>query len=163
MVRDTMTVYFSRKEKFSSAHRLNSKNLTEEENLAVYGKCNHKNGHGHNYEIKVTIKGTIDPITGMCINLTDLKEAIQTQVLDLVDHKNLDLDVKFFKETPRYNFCLKKDACNVKLTSLLLYHISTAENICIFAWNQLLPVFGDSLYRIKVSETDKNSAEYRGE
>ncbi|PVU89849.1 hypothetical protein BB559_004898 [Furculomyces boomerangus] len=95
-------VYLTRAETFSSAHRLHSNNLTDEENKAIYDKCNNKFGHGHNYTIKVTVKGQIDPITGMVCNMTSLKTALKEKVLDLVDHKNLDLEVPFFKDKPRF-------------------------------------------------------------
>ncbi|OMJ15370.1 putative 6-pyruvoyl tetrahydrobiopterin synthase [Smittium culicis] len=101
MTNGTRIATFSRKESFSSAHRLNSIHFNAEQNKNIYGKCNHVNSHGHNYELKVTIMGEIDPCTGMCFDLAVLKKEIKSRVLDLVDHKNLDLDVEFFKSTPR--------------------------------------------------------------
>lgn len=91
--------FISRKESFSAAHRLNSKLFSEEENKGLYGKCNHINGHGHNYEVEVVIKGPIDPHSGMIINISDLKSQMK-KCLNTLDHKNLDLDIPFFQNNP---------------------------------------------------------------
>ena len=133
-------VYITRKESFSASHRLHSTKLSDEQNRQVYGKCNNKNGHGHNYTVKVTVCGPVDPITGMVMNLTDLKKHMSS-VLELLDHRNLDLDVPFFA-----------DNC------------STAENVAIYIWNSLSKLLPEGLlYEVKINETGKNSARYRGE
>uniref|UniRef100_A0A1I7WP60 6-pyruvoyl tetrahydrobiopterin synthase n=1 Tax=Heterorhabditis bacteriophora TaxID=37862 RepID=A0A1I7WP60_HETBA len=94
---------------FSAAHRLHSKQLSDEENANLYGKCNNANGHGHNY---VKLRGSVDAITGMVYDLGDLKKEME-EVLDTVDHKNLDKDVVWFKvtveETPKNIFTYKGD------------------------------------------------------
>ncbi|KAF0506086.1 6-pyruvoyl tetrahydrobiopterin synthase [Gigaspora margarita] len=95
--------YLRRKETFSAAHRLHSPHLTEEENKELYGKCNNPNGHGHNYTVEITIRGEVDPHTGMVMNLTDLKKCMGVAILDELDHKNLDLDVPYFTNCPRYD------------------------------------------------------------
>ncbi|CAO3648808.1 unnamed protein product [Cunninghamella blakesleeana] len=84
-----VTSYITRTANFSAAHRLHSPQLTDKENLSIYGKCNHPNFHGHNYKLEITIKGKIDPITGMVMNMVDLKECIKVAVMDPLDHKNL--------------------------------------------------------------------------
>ncbi|CAF1110863.1 unnamed protein product, partial [Brachionus calyciflorus] len=104
-------VYLTRVESFSAAHTLNNKNLSVEENKKIFSKCN--NCHGHNYKVEITVMGTVDPITGMVINITILKKFIQ-EILDQLDHKNLDEDVEYFKNV-----------------------VSTTENLCIFIWNSL--------------------------
>eukprot|EP00037_Helgoeca_nana_P012046 m.108619 g.108619 ORF g.108619 m.108619 type:complete len:139 (+) comp21225_c1_seq1:354-770(+) len=134
--------YASRTESFSSAHRLNAPTLSVEENTALYGKCNGTNFHGHNYKITVTVRGPVDPVTGMVINLVDLKRIMRVTVVDACDHKNIDLDVPYFKEVP-----------------------STSENIAVYAWLEIeklieAPV---TLYEVRIDETEKNSATYRGE
>ena len=134
-------VYLTRIEQFSACHRLHSIHLSDEQNEAVYGKCNHKNGHGHNYKLEITLFGEVDEQTGMVMNLVDLKQIIHKHVLDQVDHKNLDLDVAYFHT-----------------------RVSTAENISIFIWNVLTEHLPRGLlYQVKVHETDKNIAVYRGE
>ncbi|CAO3648873.1 unnamed protein product [Mucor fragilis] len=89
--------YITRSETFSAAHRLHSPQLSNEDNQLLYGKCNHPHFHGHNYKVEITLKGEVDPVTGMVMNLVDLKECIKLAVMDPLDHRNLDLDVEFFK------------------------------------------------------------------
>lgn len=89
-------VELTRIEIFSACHRLNSQELSEKLNEETFGKCNNPNGHGHNYRWEVTLRGTVDTVTGMVYNLTHLKKEMAA-VLELVDHKNLDLDVDYFR------------------------------------------------------------------
>ncbi|XP_051494465.1 6-pyruvoyl tetrahydrobiopterin synthase isoform X2 [Apus apus] len=131
----------SRSVTFSACHRLHSKSLSEEENRKVFGKCNNPNGHGHNYKVIVTVCGEIDPVSGMVMNLTDLKEYMQEAIMEPLDHKNLDKDVPYFAEV-----------------------VSTTENVAVFIWEnlkKLLPV--GTLYKVKVYETDQNVVVYKGE
>ena len=126
---------------FSTSHRLHSPSLSDEENLEVFGKCNKLNGHGHNYKVVVTVHGEIDPVTGMVMNLTDLKEYMEEAIMKSLDHMNLDLDVPFFTDV-----------------------VSTTENVAVYIWEnlqKLLPV--GALYKVKVYETDNNIVVYKGE
>jgi len=136
-------VYLTRRETFSACHRLHSKALTDEANREVFGKCNNPNGHGHNYTVEVTVKGLIDPSTGMVMNITDLKKVIESEVMVPLDHKNLDLDVPWFAD-----------------------RVSTAENIAVFIWRSIsaggLPKQAH-LHQIKLWETEKNIVVYKGE
>ncbi|GJJ79021.1 6-pyruvoyltetrahydropterin/6-carboxytetrahydropterin synthase [Entomortierella parvispora] len=138
------TAYVTRIEHFSAAHRLNSVHLSAAENIALFGKCNHTSGHGHNYKVEVTIKGQINPQSGMVINITDLKKTLHAAVMDPCDHRNLDIDVPYFKSTP-----------------------STTENLAVFLWENinlhLPPSDTYELYEVKIHETDKNVVVYRGE
>ncbi|KAI8582689.1 hypothetical protein K450DRAFT_226428 [Umbelopsis ramanniana AG] len=140
--------YITRCESFSAAHRLHSPLMNAEDNLAIYGKCNHPNSHGHNYKVEVTMKGKVDPVTGMVINIKDLKECLQV-VMENLDHRNLDKDVEYFFNKP-----------------------STTENLAIYIWNEFqkiymvhanAPVRTARLYRVKIYETDSNHVEYMGE
>lgn len=133
-------VLLSRIECFSAAHRLYNPSLTEAENLALFGKCSWPNGHGHNYKVEVRVKGRVDERSGMVMNLADLKPLIQA-VLDQVDHRCLDKDVPYFSYKP-----------------------STAENIAVFFWEELVGKLppGVALSKVKVWETDKNVAAYKG-
>eukprot|EP01111_Echinosteliopsis_oligospora_P019060 TRINITY_DN9025_c0_g1_i2.p1 TRINITY_DN9025_c0_g1~~TRINITY_DN9025_c0_g1_i2.p1 ORF type:complete len:140 (+),score=28.91 TRINITY_DN9025_c0_g1_i2:181-600(+) len=136
-------VIIKRKEHFSACHRLHSHHLSDEENKIVFGKCNNLNGHGHNYNIEVSVFGEVDLKTGMVMNLVDLKDAIKDAVLVPLDHKNLDLDVPYFKNI-----------------------VSTTENVAIFIWNALKqhPKIPSSLlYEVIIHETDNNTVIYRGE
>ena len=132
-------IYLKRRERFSASHRLHAKQLTDEENKKVYGICNNKNGHGHNYVINITLKGKADPVTGMIINLKELKHIINNEVIDKFDHKHLDLDCEEFKNIP-----------------------STIENIAIVIWNILEKKLNGLLYKIEAIETENNSATYYG-
>ncbi|GAA5799438.1 hypothetical protein EDC94DRAFT_600152 [Helicostylum pulchrum] len=141
--------YITRTETFSAAHRLHSTQLTDEENKILYGKCNHPHFHGHNYKVEITLKGEVNPLTGMVMNLVDLKECIRLAVMEPLDHRNLDLDVEYFQKKP-----------------------STTENLAVFIWwnFQLHFLQNDSwrsnsarLYKVKVHETERNIVEYMGE
>lgn len=141
-------VYLTRRETFSASHRLNSMYLSDNDNIQIFDKCNNPNGHGHNYILEVTVVGYTDETTGMAMNITDLKKLIQIYVLDLVDHKHLDLDVEYFRTN------------NI---------VSTTENLTVFIWRQLASKISQQyndnvhLYEIKLHETEKNIVTYRGE
>ncbi|XP_050979554.1 6-pyruvoyl tetrahydrobiopterin synthase [Labeo rohita] len=133
--------FITRVQSFSACHRLHSKALSDEENKRIFGKCNNPNGHGHNYTVEVTVRGKIDRKTGMVMNLTDLKEYIEEAIMKPLDHKNLDLDVPYFADV-----------------------VSTTENLAVFIWDSMVKLLPpDSLYEIKIYETDKNIVVYRGE
>ncbi|CAH1099542.1 unnamed protein product [Psylliodes chrysocephalus] len=134
--------YMTRRIQFSACHRLHSIHLSDVENKQIFGKCNNLNGHGHNYIVKVTLFGEIDPTTGMIINMTDLKKYMQEAIMNPMDHKNLDLDVLYFSDKP-----------------------STTENLTVFIWNQMKKVMDKSelLYEVEVHETENNIVKYRGE
>ncbi|CAF96233.1 unnamed protein product [Tetraodon nigroviridis] len=133
--------YITRVQSFSACHRLHSIHLSDEENKKVYGKCNNPNGHGHNYKAEITVRGKIDHVTGMVMNLTDLKRCIEEVIMDPLDHKNLDKDVPYFATVA-----------------------STTENLAVYIWDNMAKVLPPSvLYEIKIHETDKNIVMYRGE
>jgi len=134
-------IYVTRREVFSASHRIYNPNLSDEENFKIYGKCSNPNGHGHNYTIEVTVVGEINENTGYLIDLSQLKKIIRENVINKLDHKNLNLDVEFLKNK-----------------------IPTAENILIGIWNQLVDkIPAGKLYSIKLYETENNYVEYRGE
>ncbi|NXK87170.1 PTPS synthase, partial [Formicarius rufipectus] len=136
----------SRSVTFSASHRLHSKSLSDEENLKLFGKCNNPNGHGHNYKgeellMPLVLSLQIDPLSGMVMNLAELKEHMQEAIMEPLDHKNLDKDVPYFAEV-----------------------VSTTENVAVFIWEnlqRLLPT--GTLYKVKVYETEHNVVVYKGE
>ncbi|MBN1465464.1 6-carboxytetrahydropterin synthase [candidate division KSB1 bacterium] len=135
------TVYVTRRLHFNAAHRLHSDLLTADENEKIFGLCNNPMGHGHNYELEITIKGTPDPVTGMVIDLHDLKEIVQRVIIDCVDHKHLNYDVDFMRGV-----------------------VPTAENIVLAFWRRLRDkIPSGELYELKLYETPRNIAIYRGE
>ncbi len=135
-------IYITRKEHFNAAHKLFNPNWSEEKNNTVFGKCANKNWHGHNYDLFVTVKGKINPDTGFVVNLKDLSTLIQREVTDVLDHKNLNLDVEGMDQMP------------------------STENVSIFIWNKLVSKIADmgaTLHGIKLYETESNFVEYFGE
>lgn len=133
-------VYLTRREHFSASHRLYNPKFSENENLDIYGKCAYVNGHGHNYEIEVTVVGDPDKDTGMIIDLKKLSDLIRAEIVEKVDHKHLNFDVDFLKGV-----------------------IPTAENIAVAFWSILNPTIRHGkLHSVKVYETPNNYAEYKG-
>ncbi|MEK7264016.1 MAG: 6-carboxytetrahydropterin synthase [Bacteroidota bacterium] len=133
-------VYLTRKEQFAASHRLFNPSFSNEKNFEVFGKCANPNGHGHNYEIEVTLVGMPDPETGMIMDLKKLSDLIEKELLGKVDHKHLNMDVDFLREI-----------------------IPTAENLAVKFWNILEPkIPAGKLYSIKLAESGNNIVEYRG-
>lgn len=130
----------TRIDSFSACHRLHSKFLSDEENRAIFGKCNNPNGHGHNYKFEITLKGPVDPKTGMVFDLAQLKRVIEEKVMKVMDHKNIDKDIPYFQDV-----------------------VSTTENVTVFIWQQVHPELSGLLFEVKVYETEKNVFTYRGE
>src|SRR5947207_14369609 len=95
-----MMPYLTRRYIFSASHRLHSDALSEQQNCALYGKCNNPHGHGHNYTVEVTVSGQVDPKTGMVCNLADLDGFTQAQVIEHFDHMNLNLVPELANEVP---------------------------------------------------------------
>ena len=133
-------VYLTRKEHFCASHRLFNPKFSDKENLELYGKCAYPNGHGHNYELEVTVVGDPDKDTGMIMDLKKLADLIELEITNKVDHRHLNFDVEFLKGV-----------------------IPTAENLAMIFWNILRPkITAGRLYSMKVYETPNNFAEYRG-
>jgi len=137
----TGIVYITRRETFAAAHRLFKPELSDEENLKLFGKCSNPNWHGHNYTLEVIVAGEVDPGTGFVMDLKELKEVVRKNVISKVDHKNLNLDTDFMKDK-----------------------IPTSENIVIAIWNELKDkITKGKLYSVKLYETENNYFEYKGE
>ena len=135
-----MKVTVSRKAHFNAAHRLYNPDWSFEKNDEVFGKCNNPNYHGHNYQLTVSVKGTIDPETGYVIDVKVLKALIKEHVEDVFDHRNLNLDTEEFK--------------NVN---------PTAENIAVVIWNKLRPHLKNELeLKVLLHETERNFVEFEG-
>lgn len=135
-------IYLTRVENFNAAHKLSNPAWSKEKNKEVFGKCANENWHGHNYELHVTVKGNPDPETGFVFNAKTLGDLIEEHVVEVVDHRNLNIDVPFMAG---------------KFTS--------AENLAIGIWEQLahlLPA-GVQLHCIKLYETPRIYVEYYGE
>ena len=136
-------IYLTRKERFNAAHRLFLPGYSDEENLRVFGKCSNPNWHGHNYTLFVTVKGEIDPRTGLVIDLKKLSMIIHKKVIDIIDHKNINLEVPFMSGK-----------------------LASTENLAIGIWNELFDEIsqqGALLHCVKLEETENNMVEYFGE
>jgi 6-pyruvoyltetrahydropterin/6-carboxytetrahydropterin synthase len=126
--------------RFNAAHRVNNPALSPEENTALFGKCNNPNWHGHNYVLEVTVDGPIDDRTGYVIDLGKLRQIVEREVIDQVDHRNMNLEVPFLAGTN-----------------------PTAENIVVACWRVLEPVVAPGrLSRLRLWETENNYVEYEG-
>ncbi len=136
-------ITITRRFTFSAAHKLAVSNMTFEQNERIYGKCANENFHGHNYILEVTITGQIDQQTGMIIDLNKLKDIIGSEVIENLDHKNLNLDVDWLSST-----------------------ITTLENLGKIIFNRisgLLIKSGYKLHSIKLQETENNWCIITGE
>jgi GTP cyclohydrolase I len=133
-----VAVLVSRRESFNAAHQLYDPALSDEQNRDVFGKC--MNLHGHNYMLDVAVAGEIDPQTGYVMDLKRLSDVVCKEIIQHVDHRNLNTDVPW-----------------------LAGRIPTAENLAVAFWDRLAPqIPAGTLRAVRVWETDKNWAEYRG-
>lgn len=135
-----MKVTVSRKAHFNAAHRLFNPAWSAEQNEEVFGKCNNPEFHGHNYELIVSVKGEIDPITGYVIDMKILKDLIKEKIEDRFDHKNLNTQTEEFKSLN-----------------------PTAENIAVVIYKLLKPELEENLdLKITLYETPRNYVEFEG-
>ena len=135
-----MKAHLTRRYMFSASHRLHSDEMSEEQNRAVYGKCNNPHGHGHNYTVEVTVSGPVEASTGMVCNLVDLDGFVHQNVLERYDHQNLNLIQEFAENVP------------------------TTENLCIAIYQIVERGFRKAhLEKVRIEETMMNSFEYSGE
>ena len=133
-------IYITRRLEFCASHRLYNPEFSDEKNEKIFGLCNNPNGHGHNYVLEVTVKGEVDFQTGMVLDLKALKKLINEEIVNKVDHKNLNVDVDFLKGV-----------------------IPPAENIAIHFWNILEPkVENGELHEVKLFESERNYVVYHG-
>ncbi len=134
-------IYLTRKCEFSASHYYHNPEFTPEENQRVFGKCNNPHGHGHNYTLELTVKGRVDSRTGFVIDLKDLKEILNREVLDVMDHRFLNKEVPEFAKA-----------------------IPTTENIAVAIWNRLGSKLKIAeLHRVRVYETPDLFVDYYGE
>jgi 6-pyruvoyltetrahydropterin/6-carboxytetrahydropterin synthase len=133
-------VRVTRRVHFNAAHRLHNPALSDAENARLFGRCNSPNYHGHNYELDITVQGEPDAASGYVVDLGQVRDAAQ-QVLDEVDHHNLNLDVAWLQGI-----------------------IPSTENLVVALWRQLAPRMpAGRLARLVLYETPRNWAEYTGE
>lgn len=133
----------TRRYKFSSSHRLHSPAMSDQENADLYGKCNNPFGHGHNYVLEVTVRGTLDAASGRVINVGKLDEYVQREVVQHLDHKDMNRDVEDFRDM-----------------------VATTENLSLVIeqklrrdWNQSFQEA--ALDAVRIQETKRNLFELR--
>jgi len=134
-------VYLTRKAEFSASHYYHNPQFTPEENRRIFGKCNNPHGHGHNYTLEVTVKGQIDERSGFVVDLKELKDIMNREVIDAVDHRFLNAEVKEFRDC-----------------------IPTTENLAVTIWKWLQPKLNVArLHRIRLYETPDLFVDFYGE
>jgi 6-pyruvoyltetrahydropterin/6-carboxytetrahydropterin synthase len=134
-------LYLTRKAEFAASHYYHNPDLSPEENRRLFGKCNNPNGHGHNYVLEVTVKGEVDPRSGFVVDLKQLKDTMNREVLDAMDHRFLN------KEVPEF-----------------ATRIPTTENLSIAIWQRLAPKLNAAkLHRVRVYENHDLFVDYLGE
>jgi len=134
-------ILLTRKAEFSASHYYWVPSWSDEENVRAFGKCANRNGHGHNYTLEVTVAGEVDSTTGFVVDLKELKDVMNREVIDIYDHRHLNLEVPEFRTAQ-----------------------PTTENIAIAVWNRLdgkIP--GAKLHRVRVYEMPDLFADYYGE
>lgn len=132
----------SKKVEFSASHVCRSEALSDAENLRTYGAASNPHGHGHNYIVEVSIEGEPDPVTGMILDLKQLKDILEDRVLSVYDHRHLNREVEPFDRI-----------------------VPTAENMAIDIWNRIVvPIAGTGarLFSVRLHETAELNVEYRG-
>jgi 6-pyruvoyltetrahydropterin/6-carboxytetrahydropterin synthase len=134
-------LYVTRRAEFSASHFYHNPELSPEENQRAFGKLNNPHGHGHNYVLDVTVRGEVDPRTGMVVDLKDLKQVIETDVMQAMDHRFLNEEVPAFREV-----------------------IPTTENIAREIWRRLeRKIAAGCLHRVRLYETADLYVDYYGE
>jgi len=139
-----LMIYVSRQEHFNAAHKLYNPAWSKEKNVEVFGPCANENWHGHNFDLIVTVKGDPDPDTGFVIDLKKLSSLIRAEVIEALDHKNLNLDVPFMKGK-----------------------MASTEIVAMEIWKILEPKISSisrfgKLHSVKLYETPRNFVEYLG-
>lgn len=138
-----MTVAVSRKARFSAAHHFYLPELSAAQNFEKFGKTSNRYGHGHNYQVEITVEGEVDAATGMVVNLTDLRRILDEDVVAHFDFKHLNVEIPFFQE-----------------------NLPTLENLAVYIWRRIetrLSALGLDLACVKVWEADDLYVEYFGE
>jgi 6-pyruvoyltetrahydropterin/6-carboxytetrahydropterin synthase len=142
-VKIEMTVRLTKRYEFAASHRLHSPALTDEENRETYGKCNNPHGHGHDYEVELTVCGTVDPVTGRVVDLGLLDDIAEKQVLAPFRYRNLNEELAVFRTV-----------------------VPTTENLGLEvdrrlreSWPETFGSGGPRLEKVRIRETDRNICE----
>ena len=133
-------VTITRRLRFNAAHRVHNPQLSDEENRALFGKCNNPNWHGHNYTLEVSVTGPVDSKTGYVVDLGFIRDVVTREVIDKVDHRNFNLDVEFMQGIN-----------------------PTSENIIVQCWKVIAPLLHPArLTHLRLWETENHFVDYEG-
>jgi len=135
----------TRRYRFSASHRLHAASLGESQNRELYGKCNNPHGHGHNYELEVSVRGVVDAASGLLIRVEELDRLVAAAVVRDLDHRNLNLEVAEF-------------AWKVPTTENLAQVVASRLEA---AWETTFSASGAILDRVRIRETKNNSVELK--
>jgi 6-pyruvoyltetrahydropterin/6-carboxytetrahydropterin synthase len=138
-----MTASITRRYRFSASHRLNSSELSDEKNREIFGKCNNPYGHGHNYELEVTVRGVVEPATGLIVSIQALDDYVQSRVLERFSNRYMNLDLIEFAQL-------------VPTTENMA---SVIAGILSHQWEAAFGKRGPALARIQLQETARNGFE----
>ncbi len=138
-----MTVHLSRRYTFAASHRLHSHQLSDAENRAIYGKCNNPNGHGHNYEVELTVRGEVDPVTGRAVDLFALDRLAEAQILRPFRYRNLNEEIEAFRLV-------------VPTTENMAFEVDRRLRA---VWAEVFPDAGPRLEKVRIWETERNICE----
>ncbi len=136
----------TRRYRFSASHRLHSQELTEDENSALYGKCNNPFGHGHNYEVDVSVRGPVDATSGRAVDPGKLDKLVRERVLTPFHHRSMNAEIPAFEKT-----------------------VPTTENLGLEiyrrlkdGWAEIFSDGGPVLEKVRIAETPRNIFEVTG-
>jgi 6-pyruvoyltetrahydropterin/6-carboxytetrahydropterin synthase len=133
-------VTITRRLRFNAAHRVHNPGLSDAENARIFGKCNNPNGHGHNYTLDVSVMGPVDQRTGYVMDLSDLRDIVAREVIEKLDHKNLNVDVDFLRGVN-----------------------PTSENLVVACWEAIEKHIKPArLCKLRLWETEHNYVDYDG-
>lgn len=132
-IQEETVMTLTRSYEFAASHRLHNPLLSDQENVALFGKCNNPAGHGHNYVVEVTVRGEPDAKSGMLVDLGALDEIVNREVVDRYDHKNLNEDLPEFRD-----------------------RMTTTESLVLEIWDRLEGILPAALHRVRVFETARN-------
>jgi 6-pyruvoyltetrahydropterin/6-carboxytetrahydropterin synthase len=133
----------TRKVEFSASHLCRVAALSDEENREIYGAGANPNGHGHNYLVEVSVEGEVDPVTGMVLDLKELKEVLNREIVEPYDHRFLNYEAAPFEHV-----------------------VPTAENLTREIWRRLEPHLSNGhrrLRSVRLYETPELFVDYFGE
>ena len=139
-------IVVTRKYRFAASHRLHTPQLSDPENQELYGKCNNPHGHGHNYEVEISVRGPVDPASGHAVDVEALDRLVKAEVLDVFDHRNMNLEIPRFREV-----------------------VPTSENLALeldcrlrARWQTVFPGAWPRLEKIRIAETERNIFQVSG-